>query len=340
MIEAPARVRALPYLHLARLTDEHGIFEHARHADPRPEHGYCLDDVARALIVVVREPDRTPELDRLTEVYLSFVEHAVVADGRAHNRRDLAGSWSDDLAVSDWWGRGVMAAGFTAAHAQQPAIRARALRVFRRAAQRRPVDVRAAAFAALGAAEVLTGAGSPDARRLLVDIVPLLPREAVGGWGWIEPRLRYANATLAEALLASGSALGEPGIVADGLRALEALVELETRDGHLSIAGHSGRGPEDTDPLFDQQPIETAALADAALIAWKLTADPRWVDVVRLAWGWFEGGNDGGMPMMDPLTGAGYDGLERNGRNDNRGAESTIAALTTLQRMREIGDAQ
>jgi hypothetical protein len=35
--------------------------------------------------------------------------------------------------------------------------------------------------------------------------------------------------------------------------------------------------------------------------------------------------------MVDRRTGAGFDGLMPTGRNDNRGAESTIAAITTLQ---------
>ena len=42
------------FAHLAALSDSVGLFEHARHRTPRPEHGYCTDDVARALAAVVR----------------------------------------------------------------------------------------------------------------------------------------------------------------------------------------------------------------------------------------------------------------------------------------------
>jgi len=41
--------------------------------------------------------------------------------------------------------------------------------------------------------------------------------------------------------------------------------------------------------------------------------------------------------MFDPAVGAGYDGLHREGRNENRGAESTIAALATYQLARRFG---
>jgi hypothetical protein len=35
--------------------------------------------------------------------------------------------------------------------------------------------------------------------------------------------------------------------------------------------------------------------------------------------------------MYNTATGGGFDGLERGGRNANQGAESTLAALATLQ---------
>jgi len=39
----------------------------------RREHGYCLDDVARGLVVLSREP--WPELARLQETFLAFTAH-------------------------------------------------------------------------------------------------------------------------------------------------------------------------------------------------------------------------------------------------------------------------
>ena len=50
----------VPYSHLYRLSDDCGIFEHAKFIEPRVENGYCVDDVARALVVAVREPDPEP----------------------------------------------------------------------------------------------------------------------------------------------------------------------------------------------------------------------------------------------------------------------------------------
>ena len=33
--------------HLVSMADERGVFEHALFSAPRPEHGYCSDDMAR-----------------------------------------------------------------------------------------------------------------------------------------------------------------------------------------------------------------------------------------------------------------------------------------------------
>ena len=76
---APRADRAVPvpsFARLVRLTDDTGLFEHARHATVRREHGYCTDDVARGLVVTSRETDPSPEVLRLAAGYLAFLTHA------------------------------------------------------------------------------------------------------------------------------------------------------------------------------------------------------------------------------------------------------------------------
>jgi hypothetical protein len=51
---------------------------------------------------------------------------------------------------------------------------------------------------------------------------------------------------------------------------------------------------------------------------------------------WFLGANDTGVPLLDPATGGGFDGLHQDRRNDNQGAESTLALLATLQQARAL----
>jgi uncharacterized protein YyaL (SSP411 family) len=325
------------YAHLAALSDQHGVFEHALLAIPRREHGYCVDDVARALIVLVREPDQTPQLAALAEVCLRFVEDAVTADGRMHNRMAAGGTWTDDASLGDWWGRGLWALGVTAARAGSVDTRQRALTAFHLAANERSPFGRAMAFAALGAADVLTAFPTdPSARALVLDGVTAIALPSDAAWEWPEPRLRYANAVVPEALIAAGVAMDDPRMLRHGLSMLRFLVDLETGDGHLSVTGVTGRGPAQRSAQFDQQPIEVAALADACARAFDITSEPEWRDVVASAWAWFEGDNDSTTAMFDATTGAGFDGLESEGRNENRGAESTLAALSTYQQARRL----
>jgi hypothetical protein len=338
VIRLAHRLERLPYSHLADLSDGRGIFEHALQASARREHGYCLDDVARAFAVVTRAPRPTDILRQLGETYLRFIENAVGADGAAHNRMNQAGDWTDEARMGDWWGRAMGALGTGIRHAATPGVRVRASQVFARVSRQSPVDVRTAAFAVVGAADLLhVRPASADGRRVLEAGLAVLPRTPSGGWNWPEPRLRYANATLAEALLAGGHACHDRALVDSALGYLGFLLESETRDGHLSVTGTRGRQAGDTGPFFDQQAIEVSAMADACTRAFELTGDVRWYAGVRLAWDWFEGANDVGLAMVDTATGAGFDGLEPGGRNENRGAESTLAALNTFHRAAELG---
>ena len=105
----------------------------------------------------------------------------------------------------------------------------------------------------------------------------------------------------------------------------------ETRNGHLSPTAAGGAGPTDRSPMFDQQPIEAAAMADACARAYAVTGDHVWLDGVTRSVEWFLGVNDVGVPVGDLARGAGYDGLEVDGVNRNEGTESTLALITSLQ---------
>ena len=193
-------------------------------------------------------------------------------------------------------------------------------------------------FAALGAAEVLTVA--PDdaaARALLAAAVRSIGRPTgSGAWPWPEARLTYANAALPEVLLAAGEHLGDARALDDGLRLLGWLVDLETSDSHLSVTPVGGWSLGEHRPGFDQQPIEVAALADACARAQRLSGDVRWAQTVDRAVGWFLGDNDAGIALYEPSTGGGCDGLHADARNENQGAESTLAMIATLQHARAL----
>ncbi len=106
---------------------------------------------------------------------------------------------------------------------------------------------------------------------------------------------------------------------------------VETRDGHLSVVPAGGWSLGEPRPAFDQQPIEVAALADACMRAATVTGDRSWLGGAQLAVAWFLGDNDAKIPLLDDKTGGGCDGLSRNSRSRNQGAESTLAMISVMQ---------
>lgn len=325
--------------HLERLSNEHGLFEHAKGIHRRVEHGLCTDDNARMLVVVSRESD-TGTARRLGRLALGFVLAAQDTDGRTRNRMDARGLWTDEAGVEDCWGRGLWALGTVAARHADPAVRRSAQIGFDRGAGQRSPWTRAMAFAALGAAAVLRS--DPQhiaARSLLNDTLVLVGPPLSDAWPWPEARLTYANAALAESVIACGVALDRPRETARGLAMLAWLLEIETRDGHLSVVGVGGRGPGTDGPQFDQQPIEVAAMADACTRACEVTGHGLWLRGVALAADWFAGNNDTGLPMYDDISGGGFDGLHEERVNLNQGAESTLAFISTMQRARALAPA-
>lgn len=322
--------------HLAHLSTDDGLFEHAVYTTPRRDHGYCLDDVARGLVVTSREPDPSDEVRHLTAVYLGFACAAQDEAGRFHNRRGVAGSWVDEANVDDHWGRAIWGLGTAAVASTDERVRTTALDHATLGLSVRSTSWRAMAYATVGAFEVLRAhPGDRAALALLADTRAMLARPSRdASWPWPEQRLTYANAVLPEALLMIGAGLGDDAVVRQGLEVLAWLLELQTRDGHLSVVPVGGWQRGEPLPGFDQQPIEVAALAEACWRALELTGDDTWAAGLELCSAWFHGANDSGLRMTDPMHGGGFDGLHATGVNQNQGAESTLAALATQQRAR------
>ena len=292
----------------------------------------CTDDNARALILLLRAPQPSAEMRRMMGVYMRFVEDAALPGGGFQNRRDAFGRWTDRIGSDDSQGRAIWALGNVVSQAGEPALQRAALDLFDRQGFKSP-SPRANAFAVLGAVEILAAfPDHPHASRLIRSWVGSIVMGRDSGWPWPESRLAYDNARLAEALIAAGSALDDESMTNDGLRLLDWLVEVETADGRFSFTPVGGWVPGEPRPGFDQQPVEAAAFADACARAWAASGDERWRDLVGMAARWFLGGNDLGVQIYEVETGASYDGLTPSGPNLNRGAESTISALSTMQK--------
>lgn len=328
----PTRLPLPAFGHLRRLTDRIGLWEHARMSTPRLEHGFCTDDNSRALVVVSRQAHLSGRLEDLAAIYLSFVLDARTASGGFHNRRDAGGRWIDDVGSDDSQGRALWGLGTVARLGPAASMRSAGADAFATCTSFDSPHLRANAYAALGAVEMLLAEpGHAAATDLLERTSGVIAGAALGRIPWPETRLTYDNARLPEALLAAGGALGDHQLIAIGTRLLKWLLRVETNGDHFSFTPAAGWAPGEPRPAFDQQPIEASAMTEACFRAWSVTGDAAWrMHAIRAVW-WLMGRNDTGMVLFDRATGATGDGLMEQSVNENRGAESTLAGIAALQ---------
>lgn len=322
--------------HLIALSDDVGVIQHALENVPNRATGYCTDDVARALMVVLARLRLVPndsQADRLATVYLAFLADAQLPDGRFHNFMSYDRRWLDEIGTEDSNGRALWALGYATGYAPDAQRRrvAEALLVKGLAALewlRYPLSE---AYAALGLAHAHASVPQPaysGAIRVLAErAMDRLKQNSSRNWIWFGDALTYDVGRLPEALLRAGLAVGEERLVAGGLSALTFYEKIAFEDSRFVPIGNAGwyvRGG--TRARYDQQPLEAAAMVDAELSALDATGDAARFEAAQIAMAWYRGRNTEGI-MMEHDGGC-YDGLGSGEVNRNMGAESTLALLS------------
>jgi hypothetical protein len=366
-----ARLHRVNRGHLDAMTGELGIFQHARGSEPDPGHGYCVDDVARALEVDLLHARvlTWPVVAGTAERSLAFLEAAFDSETRRfRNFRAVDGSWQDGPASNDSSGRAMLALGQFVHDAPEPGLAQRARSLFNAALPKaaRMTSPRAQAAVVLaclaatsGPAAAATAAETAAAlpaqsatrrpiaakeleatvvaRTLATDLHARVQSFARPAWPWPEPALTYENALIPRALILAGQEFNARAMLAVGLRVLDWLIEVQTAaDGHCSPIGNGWWERGGMKSRFDQQPIEPTALLLAAEAAFAVTGDPRYTLTMERAYAWFLGRNDLGVAMAVPARGACRDGLTPKGANANEGAESTLMWLIALEHIRAL----
>ena len=319
--------------HLISMSDSRGLFEHSDFSKPRKEHGYCVDDVARGIILLERSGSEDPQFQDLLRIYFNFVLESQTLDGHFRNRCNEAGIWTSPAQMGDHWGRALWALGTVANRDGDNTMAEVALERFDDAVHHRTRHLRPMIYASLGAAQILEF--KPDhrpAQRLLRETLSFINQPVDQEWPWPEKRLSYGNAVIPEFLMLAGHHLNDAKLLSQGISLLRWLVDIETVDDHFSVTPTNGWRIGEVRPAFDQQPIELAAIVDACATAFELTNDSEWLNLLRRGSDWFEGFNDLQIQMYEPLTGAGFDGINPRGRNENQGAESTLSYLSVQER--------
>jgi glycosyltransferase involved in cell wall biosynthesis len=334
--------------HVRTLTDDTGILQHAVFSIPRYEDGYCLDDNARALLLLTLleevGTDDPAGVRTLAARYLGFVNYAFDrSTGRFRNFLSYGRAWLEPEGSEDSQGRAIWALGAVIARANDPGRHSLAGDLFHGAlpAVRVFTSPRAWAYALLGIDEYLRAfQGDSSVEGLRQDLTNrlfnLFQQSSGRDWTWFEDSVTYCNARLSQALIISGARMQRADIVDAGLRSLEWLVSLQVSEqgdfAPIGCHGFLARGGSAAP--FDQQPVEACTVVSACLTAYGVDGDERWIVRAGRAFDWFLGQNALQQWLYDPSTGGCRDGLHADRANRNQGAESTLSFLMALTDMR------
>lgn len=344
--------------YLRKITTEKGIWQHTKGDDPDLAMGYSIDDIARALIVVnhasqlfpnLPSPEGDPRtLEDLAGVYLNYIEKNQHSDGSFHNFDSSEGTPIDQIGSEDSYGRTVWALGDTMKNGITDKQRETADKVFMKAGDYLIAQehVRANCFIILGiisslAYERIVGRYEVM-RKLVKQTVDQFNKERADDWRWFEPEMRYSNGAIPIALLRGSVALEktdpelsrEAKIVA--LDSLGFMLEVMQHNGKPSLIGNQGwHGRGRQKAIFDQQPVDAAAMIMACLEAYKITKHEHFKDSAEKWLTWYEGNNVLGRTMLRG-GGAVYDGIQEDRVNTNCGAESVVTYLLARLRWIEV----
>ena len=330
------------------MCDGTGMLQHAIGIVPDRRHGYCLDDNARALMLMNHVTGMDP-IARLgwSSTFASFMQHAWNQDrGHFRNFMSFGREWLEDKGSDDSNGRALWALGDTFAHSPSPGLQAWGLEWFDTTLHTLDTteSPRALGFGMLGAALVLRASGGAHAaaEALLERGGDLLYRLLLAArrpdWAWFEAVLGYDNPRLAQALIAAGAVLGRADWQAEGLATLGWIAQRQTSVGGLfRPVGSETFGLSYDQRPFDQQPLEAQAAIEACAAAYAVDPDGRWLAHADAAYAWFFGANDRGAVLADIATGRCCDGVTPRGANVNCGAESILALQLAHATMRKLG---
>ncbi len=340
----------------------------------------AVDDVARAALVYLDHWSATGRQDSLrrARLALNFVLAMQTPSGGFYNFiHDRSGTINRDGPTSrlplDWWdcrALWAIARGYAIFRWIEPGVARRLAAAYLRTERlldrhvgevgtwttiegiRTPAwlphgSAALSAVAVLALAEYQAAAPNPATARTLAALADGLAAFHVGGpgrfpWGLHPHSLGEVHSWHAwgahesQALARAGQVLGERGWIAaaqhevDGFFAWQLATERLHELGPLPL-------------IAGQQAYGVNCMVQAALNLYHATGDPHYARLGGLHASWLLGNNVAGLPIYDPDTGRGYDGIDRLGGDflvsRHAGAESTIEALMALQAVLPVPEA-
>jgi len=329
--------------HIRRLTDDTGIIQHAKYGVPNLKEGYCIDDNARALLMVLMayNQKKDPLSLELLPIYLSYIHYMQNKDGTFRNFLSFKRDYLDEVGSEDSFGRTIWALGYLLGNSPNDAYYQSGKMIFFDAARNfdKLKSLRGIANMIIGVCYYLRTNKSDDSmteilRKMVYKIIDHYDNESAPDWKWFEPILSYDLGIIPLSLFYSYEFLPEDKILDTAIKSMNFLTSVSMKDGSLSLIGNEkwfrkGGGRS----LYAQQPIDAMAMVLMYYQAFIATKNKEYLNLMFTSFMWFLGENDLRMTLYDFETQGCCDGIEKYGINRNQGAESTLAYLISHLRV-------
>lgn len=320
-----------------------GLYQHARLSVPRLEEGYCTDDNARAVQLLVELAAHhqlvspSENINNFLELCWLFVQQAQMPSGVFRNFRASDGRWLDDQGSEDTQARVARCLSTVLSWDSHEERRRQAAAMLD---QLLP-HIRRFRYSRSLAEAMIALAGLPPAARTQQTVAALQfawqqlksrwYKHASGQWLWFEPQLTYANAILAHGWLAGTRALSvqsDRAAMDIISRSTRWLVKTTIQGGSFVPVGNEAwYSRHAVRSRYDQQPIEAHTMFDFLIAYNKQAVQPVSPAIVAAPYLWWHGLNCQRVCLVNHQRGSGYDGLTAHGQNKNQGAESLLAYL-------------
>jgi glycosyltransferase involved in cell wall biosynthesis len=323
--------------YVRRLTNDTGIVQHAKYGIPNLKEGYCLDDNSRALIMALMAHDlyKTKDALDLMPIYLSYIQYMQTEDGNFRNFLSFNRNYLDEIGSEDSFGRTIWALGCLIKYAPNNSYREFGQELFLKSVPhfKQLKHLRGIANTLLGLYLFLKTHPNHsyiknEFKELAKPLINAYQFNCSSKWKWFEEKMTYDNAILPLALLCYYEITEDTLSYRIAMESLDFLTEKTMSEGYLNPVGNKGWLLKGQDmSVFDQQAIETMAMAMVYFKCYETTKERKYLYFLRQSYLWFLGENSLKLPLYDPETKGCADGLQPNGVNRNQGAESTLAYL-------------
>ena len=337
--------------HIKKLTTDLGIIQFSKISIPDLSSGYTLDDNARALIAFCMHFKLTKDKEDLPYIliYLDFIERCqkpkgnfinyVDQENREHIEQNAEVNLEDSNARALWALGTVVSIG----EILPEAISKKASKILLNSLKWAETiqSPRSIGFATKGL--YLYNAAVPNLyvaaiiNKLNAKLLSNYEIHASSDWKWFENYMTYGNGILPESMLFAYLVTNKPIYKKVALDSLDFLMSKMFVNKNFKVISNNGWLHKGEEPKqYGEQPIDVAYTIHTLNSFYDAFGTPEYKHKMKTAFNWFLGKNHLNQIMYNPVSGGGYDGLEKENVNLNQGAESTVCYLTARLLMENL----